>query len=271
MKWAFILFLGSFLIAAVFVAPFLEYKTAIEANPSPTLKVTAKTNSTPIHFDTRPAIKSEPTPQQPAVATISPEKTIPPQFKPFDTLDAADTNSASAVLDNLDAQQRAKEEETKNAAKLLWVKDFPYYCYTITTFANLLRPTASNLDDQILTFSPSADLISCIPQEVDFNAGPTNVAEIRFKINTNWDFKVTIQSRDSANRRTLTIGCAGGYLNVDPNCPDPNRLSTSLYHPKRGLIDNPVRPIEEAHSTIDRSLKLIIGLQERYLNSTNSP
>jgi hypothetical protein len=104
---------------------------------------------------------------------------------------------------------------------------------------------------------------------MDFNIGETNIAEIRFQKNTNWDFRIFIRPKDGQNRRTLSISCKGGLLNIDTLNPDLSHVATSVYDKTGKLISNPTGNIENARSVVDNGLGLLIALQARYLREAN--
>ncbi len=242
-------------------------------------------NSHPIHFDTRPATKKEEAPQLPSPAVVQPANAgLPKQFKPIytghDNLSEADSvmDESLKEVEEAEAEQKAeqKDQDEKQMAldRSIWGTDLPYYDYIIRTFLEFLAEVAKQEGDSVYTYSPSSSYYQCLPQEINIKTGDTNVAELRLSKNTNWDFQIIIESKDSQNRRPLKIKSKGGGAVFRPNFwVTPNILTIDLFNGDGSVIftqNRPLPPIEEAQTNIDKGLRAVIGRHAKYLSSTNN-
>jgi hypothetical protein len=232
-------------------------------------------NSPPVHFDTRPATKSESTPQ-PSLALASQSAK---QFKPIYTghTDLGGTNSDD-LLAKIEAEQKAKTnaqyEIDVAEADRLWKTNWPYYDYIIRTFLDFLDESAKQCGDSVVAYSPSPTFSSCLPQNMSFQVKETNLAELKFSKNTNWDFKIIVCAQDAQKRRPLTIKSDGGtlYFNTD-FWRNPNELAIRLTDHDGKIIYGegyPIIPIGERQTNIDTGLSAIIRLHKKYLSNTNN-
>lgn len=149
--------------------------------------------------------------------------------KTFDQFDStiADTNDTTYRIQQLrEAKQQAKEQQIaeqnaraqrENQARLLDIKKWwdlylPYYNHSLVVLHDALLHEAAKEGDGI---AQSNDYFQSLPSSIAPSVGGFNVAEIRFQKSTNMDFIVSVTALNSANRRTLRIISAGGFIEME--------------------------------------------------------
>ncbi len=112
-------------------------------------------------------------------------------------------------LDKASAQiQKEKDRRTQEkAAQDSLAERGPYYDYAVKTLELLADKFAKRLGDKMV---PE---YSGIPDFVDIGMDSTNIADVKFQKDTNWDFVVFIDLR----RQYATVKCSAGYLDIVPS------------------------------------------------------
>jgi len=174
----------------------------------------------------------------------------------------ADLNSWGARLNNERASLKIQHEKALGAEQSLYEKCSQYYEYAIKTLADMMKNlAATNGDTASLSYSG-------LPAAINPDVGDTNVAEIKFRANTNWDFQIQINKRDIGDgRRCITIKGKNVSLDITPFFQG-DRLDTYLHVSGEETITN-FKPLADAHQTIDESLGLLIAAQAEQLARTS--
>jgi hypothetical protein len=174
----------------------------------------------------------------------------------------ADLNSWGAKLNNERASLKIQHEKALGAEQSLYEKCSQYYEYAIKTLADMMKNlAATNGDTASLSYSG-------LPAAINPDVGDTNVAEIKFRANTNWDFQIQINKRDIGDgRRCITIKGKNVSLDITPFFQG-DRLDTYLHVSGEETITN-FKPLADAHQTIDESLGLLIAAQAEQLARTS--
>ena len=147
------------------------------------------------------------------------------------------------------AEQKDQDEKQMALDRSIWGTDLPYYDYIIRTFLEFLAEVAKQEGDSVYTYSPSSSYYQCLPQEINIKTGDTNVAELRLSKNTNWDFQIIIESKDSQNRRPLKIKSKGGGAVFRPNFwVTPNILTIDLFNGDGSVIFTQNRPLPQQYT-----------------------
>jgi hypothetical protein len=199
----------------------------------------------------------------------------------FDTNNPViDTNDASDELATLVSQKKAAEEARANAdrtqreveADKNWAIMSPIYRNCIETFYSLLEKSAADKGDSI---AKTITYFSCIPKTVFVDLGETNIAEIRFKNETNIDFTIFLAVNDTdCNQRGLEIKCAAGelYIHHDGICLWNNCLTEIHIKEIKPLDDTAAAPLDhlqQVYQDVTDDLKLLRDAQIEYANANN--
>jgi len=173
----------------------------------------------------------------------------------------ANLNSWGAKLNNERASQKIQREKALMADQSLYEKCTPYYDNAIRTLADLLKNLAIEKGD-------TAELsYRGLPITINPDVAETNVAEVKFQTNTNWDFQIQIDGKELNGRRCLTIKGKNVWLDVAPYFQE-NRLDTYLHVSGEEPIPN-FKPLADAHQTIAESLGLLLAAQAEQIANTN--
>lgn len=260
MKWAFILFLVSFFIAAVFVAPFLEYK---KVSPTPEIiqppKIIAKSLPVKIIPNPQPIPPTTNIPAQ-QLAGVETQK----QFENF--------NEGTGVIEDAVSQiarlkaEKAAATESENRKRNLEIKKWwdvylPYYQHSLVVLHDVLASESAKAGDGI---AQSVEYFQCLPPAIDPKIGEIKAAEIRFQKNTNMDFLVAITGLNTSGHRQLKISCRGGLLEMDGIWGYKFRRNLHVYPDFEDYKDV---PIDKANDLILEAIKQLVAAQ--ILSNTN--
>ena len=176
--------------------------------------------------------------------------------------DVVDLNSWQAKLNSERAALKIQSGRYLEAEQALYEKCSPYYGYAVKRLTNLLENLAATNGD-IVSFNYCG-----LPTAISPDIGDTNVAEIKFKANTNWDFQVQIDKRDITDgRRCLTIKGKNAFLDITPFF-GADRLDAYLHILGEETIPS-LKPLSDANRTIDESLGMLIAAQAEQSTRTN--
>jgi hypothetical protein len=261
MRGAFILFLGSFLIAAVFVAPFLEYKKVSPTPAPPIPKVIAK----PLPVKIIP--KPEPPPQAVSAqqsAVVETQK----QFEYFNanTGDAEDAAQRIAILRAETANKKEAELRQRNLeAQEWWAVCLPHYRRSLVVLHDILLSKAPSGDG----IAQSDGYFQCLPTNMDSTVPQINVAEIGFQKNSNMNFMIIVTAPNPGGYRRLRISCSGGDLEFGWHDRLESFLHVSHIFPELdGEVIN-ASPFNKTNEFIAESIEGIIAAQGFFLSKTN--
>ena len=268
MKAAFFLFIGAFIVATCFVAPFLQYKDIQEkmenSNP-PKQSIAAK----PLPEKTIPEPKvpiGAPTQQ---IVTVEAQK----QFE-TNTLNVKNDSDIESVVDQAKLQKQAdiaaNEQRDNLSVQEMWDNNLPFFRHSLEYLYDILNLEAAKRGDGI---EKKSGYFNCLPQKINFKMDETEVSEIRFQKETNLDFKVSItkggQNPLQPNGMKIVYAC--GYLEFEPFWV----ISGSHFHiiiQIPGYNDDKTTENmtnDQRRELVEMRVKILVGAQIRYLSSTN--
>jgi hypothetical protein len=271
MKWAFILFLGSFLIAAVFVAPFLEYKKASQiteihtipkviAKPLPDKIIPRPEPPPPLIVSTQQIVGIE---TQKSFEIFNPDTgAIGDATSPISKLMAENFAKIAKLKADNDAIKEAEKRKRELNIQKWWDVYLPYYNRSLIVLHDVLAGEAAKTGDGI---AQSAGYFQCLPPTIDPKIGELKVAEIGLQKNTNIDFIITITALTDSDVRRLRISCGGCFLESWPSWGD--KFIRDI-HIDPDFDNEKEVPIEKANELIGDEIKDLVAA--RYYISSNT-
>ena len=184
-----------------------------------------------------------------------------------DDLNAWAAGLRGHLKDKRAAAQIQKEKEMA-ANQAFYKQNLPYFEDAIMILTNLLGKAATQIHDKaVVTYGGLPTIIA--PDVVE-----TNVGEIKFQTNADWDFKISIgQIHPNPTRRPLVIRCKVGDIII---WVGPGGVETFLTPSGRetdretGLIaDYPNAIGADYLNTIEDALRLLIAEEYELSASTN--
>jgi len=273
MRGAFIIFFTSFLISAVFVAPFVKYNEVKEPLHAAAIDSAPKVTPKPLPDKIIPRPEPPPPMYTQQTAIVSPPVTseTQAQFEYFNT-HTGKVESIVKKFAKLKAEQEA--QNAAQAAKLqeniqkrnleiqqIWKDDLRYYQRALTDLRDDLEKEIATNGDGIVQ---SEGYSRCLPSAIDPNIGEMNPATIGFQKNTNMLFKITLTALDNFGGRLLRISCPNGCLEL-------HGFQGRLWG---GLHFDPVKedkdvPFSQADSLVDELVDGLVDAQKDFLSNTN--
>ena len=163
----------------------------------------------------------------------------------------------------LQAQKEQARAEDLEAAQSQYAISSPCYNYAVNKLANMLDAVAThNADRAVSNFQG-------FPTAVDLDVVETNVAEIKFQTNPNWDFQAVLGRRQSDGRRCLTISSKIGFIDLMAT-PGGEQYCTWLHISGQDIIPNS-QPFTDYKTTIAGALQYFIAAQFTQFGLTNKP
>jgi hypothetical protein len=185
--------------------------------------------------------------------------------KKFEVVDSqvVDLNQLKTKLESQRASQEIQHEKEWKAAQSEYDLGLPIYEYTVRTLIEMLGKVAVMKGDKAVSNYRGLALA------VSPTLGETNVAEIKFQTNADWDFQVFVTGADINRHRGLSVKCHDVSLDVGTIEFGSNRFDTFLHVP--GEEDINIRgSVDDYKKTVDEALGNLIAAEEMRFSNTNN-
>ena len=159
---------------------------------------------------------------------------------------------------SLQLQHEINREKEFEADQSYYEKGLRMNEYAVETLEKMMEEVATSNGDKAVSNFHS------IPATIDFMSRETNIAEIKLKMNPNWDFKVSFFGDP---HKQLKVACQSGYIYFSANFSS-SAFNSEIYIPGQDTLSSS-RPIQDYKLIVDEALKYLIALHAEQLDTTN--
>jgi hypothetical protein len=159
-------------------------------------------------------------------------------------------------------QHEKEHTEELKAVQSQYARCSPYYNYAINTLVNMLSKVATHYGDR------ASSNFQGLPASIDFDVAETNLAEIKFQTNTDWNFQVLLGARRTDHQRTLTIRGKSGFIDMEAGSGGDQQFRTWVHFSGEETIFNS-QPFTNYKATIDDALQELMAFQLERPGFTN--
>jgi hypothetical protein len=174
-------------------------------------------------------------------------------------------NIKTKKLAEIAAQKEADRKQNQSDSDNRWKEMLPIFKDCIETFYNILKKEADHRNEGI---AKTVTYFDCLPPTINYELGGTNIAEIKFKNQTNIDFHIAITSDNQF--RGLRISGSCGYFEIHhANIYAWYKCNIIIRIQGQGVDEDKTVSLDQTHDLIEEDLKLLKDGQIAYLSNTN--